>query len=76
MHWTALALTFTAVFAAVVGAIQLPAGYDTVWNSQSQNSSGSMPLGGGGVGLNVWVESGQLAHAGFMSHIPCRTVLF
>ncbi len=33
---------------------------DYVWTSQSRNSSESMPLGGGSVGLNVWVENGEL----------------
>ena len=31
-----------------------------VWNSQSNNASESMPCGGGDVGLNVWVEKGEL----------------
>lgn len=30
------------------------------WTTQSRNSSESMPVGGGDIGLNVWVESGQL----------------
>ena len=34
--------------------------YNVVWNSQSRNSSESMPCGGGDVGLNVWVEKGDL----------------
>ena len=34
--------------------------YNIVWNSQSQNSSESMPCGGGDIGLNVWVENGEL----------------
>lgn len=34
--------------------------YNPVWNSQSNNSSESMPCGGGDVGLNVWVEKGEL----------------
>jgi hypothetical protein len=34
--------------------------YNEVWNSQSQNSSQSMPCGGGDIGLNVWVEKGEL----------------
>jgi hypothetical protein len=41
-------------------AIQLPAGYDTVWTTQSNNSAGSMPVGGGDVGLNVWAEAGTV----------------
>jgi Domain of unknown function (DUF5703) len=34
--------------------------YNIVWNSQSKNSSESMPCGGGDVGMNVWVEKGDL----------------
>ncbi len=30
--------------------------YNVVWDSPSQNSAGSMPIGNGEVGLNVWVE--------------------
>ena len=38
----------------------MPEGYDVVWDSQSMNSSESMPLGGGDVGLNVWVENNEV----------------
>ncbi|HUZ60344.1 MAG TPA: DUF5703 domain-containing protein [Hanamia sp.] len=31
-----------------------------IWTSQSKNSSESMPCGGGDIGLNVWVEKGNL----------------
>src|SRR2546423_8979049 len=31
-----------------------------IWNSPSRNSGESMPCGGGDVGLNVWVEDGDL----------------
>ncbi|WP_231129559.1 DUF5703 domain-containing protein [Flavobacterium sufflavum] len=34
--------------------------YNQVWKTQSNNSSESMPLGGGDIGLNVWVEKGDL----------------
>jgi hypothetical protein len=34
--------------------------YNQVWNTQSNNASESMPLGGGDIGLNVWVEKGDL----------------
>jgi len=30
------------------------------WTSQSKNSSESMPCGGGDIGLNVWVEKGEI----------------
>ena len=33
---------------------------DYVWTSPSQNSSESMPCGGGDVGMNVWVEHGDV----------------
>ena len=33
---------------------------DYVWTSQSQNSAGSMPCGGHDVGMNVWVENGDV----------------
>lgn len=35
-------------------------GHLLVWKEKSRNSSESMPLGGKGVGLNVWVEKGEL----------------
>lgn len=31
-----------------------------IWTTQSQNSSGSMPCGGHDIGMNVWVENGDL----------------
>ena len=34
--------------------------YNIIWESQSNNSSESMPLGGGDTGSNVWVENGDL----------------
>ncbi len=34
--------------------------YDIVWDRQSVNASESMPLGGGDVGCNVWVENGDV----------------
>ena len=34
--------------------------YNVVWESQSKNSGGSMPVGGHDIGLNVWVEDGEL----------------
>lgn len=34
--------------------------YNIVWNKPSQNSSESMPVGGGDIGLNVWVEQGDV----------------
>jgi hypothetical protein len=34
--------------------------YNIVWNSQSKTSSESMPLGGGDIGCNVWVENNDV----------------
>lgn len=34
--------------------------YDVVWNTQSEDSSASMPLVGGNMGCNVWVEDDEL----------------
>lgn len=34
--------------------------YELSWTSQSQGSDESMPCGGGDIGMNVWVEQGEL----------------
>jgi hypothetical protein len=34
--------------------------YNVVWDTPSQNSGESMPCGGGDIGLNVWVENGDI----------------
>lgn len=34
--------------------------YNVVWNTQSKNSSESMPLGGHNAGCNVWTENNEL----------------
>src|SRR6187431_419795 len=34
--------------------------YKINWTTQSKNASESMPCGGGDIGLNVWVENGDL----------------
>ena len=34
--------------------------YNVVWNTPSKNASESMPCGGGDIGLNVWVENGDV----------------
>ncbi|WP_289763044.1 DUF5703 domain-containing protein [uncultured Duncaniella sp.] len=33
---------------------------DYVWNSMSHDSSASMPVGGGDIGMNVWTEDGDV----------------
>ncbi|PMD93785.1 hypothetical protein BWI97_17750 [Siphonobacter sp. BAB-5405] len=46
--------------------------YNVVWDTPSRNASESMPCGGGDVGLNVWVEQGELllyvARSGTFDH--------
>jgi len=43
--------------------------YNIIWKNPSKNSSESMPCGGGEIGLNVWVENGDIlfyiAQSGF-----------
>ena len=34
--------------------------YNVAWDSQSKDSTGSMPCGGHDVGLNAWVQNGEL----------------
>ena len=34
--------------------------YNVIWTSQSKNTSESMPCGGGDIGMNVWVENGDV----------------
>ncbi len=57
--------------AAMVAGTELSAGetengmarleqYNVVWTTQSKNSSESMPCGGRDIGLNVWVENGEV----------------
>ena len=38
----------------------LPDDYNITWNFQSNNASESMPLVGGDIGCNVWVENGDI----------------
>lgn len=40
--------------------ISITANAQVVWNTQSLHSGESMPCGGGDIGLNVWVEKGDL----------------
>ncbi|ANH83693.1 hypothetical protein A8C56_04080 [Niabella ginsenosidivorans] len=34
--------------------------YNIVWNTQSKNASESMPVGGGSIGANLWVENNEV----------------
>jgi hypothetical protein len=58
-------LLVTGIFVCSLLPLATPAqpvlpSYNITWNSQSQNAAGSMPCGGGEIGLNVWVENGEL----------------
>ncbi|MCX7010292.1 MAG: DUF5703 domain-containing protein, partial [Kiritimatiellaeota bacterium] len=59
------------IFGATLGAVilctcaataQTPAGYNVVWDSPSTDCRGSMPLGNGDIGLNVWALADGSLH--------------
>lgn len=56
------ALPLLALLSAAGGAHAQDrlAPYELAWETPSRNSGESMPLGGGDVGVNVWVEDGDL----------------
>jgi len=53
-------LSAGSVLGDVAKYAAVPASYNVVWESQSNNSSESMAVGGGDIGLNVWVEDDEL----------------
>ncbi|MCX7048378.1 MAG: DUF5703 domain-containing protein, partial [Candidatus Sumerlaeota bacterium] len=59
-------LAFTVMGGSVAGAAEAAddlawlGQYNVVWTTQSKNSSESMPCGGGDIGMNVWIEQGDL----------------
>ncbi|RRN77861.1 hypothetical protein EIM50_17445, partial [Pseudoxanthomonas sp. SGD-10] len=58
-HQLFLPLLFLFTFSKLSFSQQIKQ-YNLVWEIQSKNSSESMPLGGGDIGLNVWVEDDEL----------------
>lgn len=56
-RFLALGLMMTAWLAALRVSAQPQ---DYIWTTPSHNSSESMPCGGGDIGLNVWVEDGDV----------------
>ena len=50
----------TVKSAAQSAAVNQLDAYNITWTTQSRNASGSMPCGGGDIGLNVWVEQGDV----------------
>ncbi|MBB6003795.1 DUF5703 domain-containing protein [Arcicella rosea] len=55
-----LLVVFIGLFLSLKAQNKSISDYNVVWNSQSKNSSESMPCGGGDIGLNVWVENGDV----------------
>jgi hypothetical protein len=53
-------LLFAVIALSAAVKAQSIADYNVVWDSQSKNSSESMPLGGGDIGCNIWVENNDL----------------
>lgn len=51
-----LSAACTAAFANGVGSRDPLDNYNVVWDTPSKDSSGSMPIGNGDIGLNLWVE--------------------
>lgn len=51
---------FLFFFIANAVTVSAQQNYDVVWTTQSKNASESMPCGGGDIGMNVWVEKGEL----------------
>ncbi len=55
-----IVLLFLCYAFVVKAQIPVLADYNPVWITQSVNASESMPLGGGDIGVNAWVEQGTL----------------
>lgn len=53
-------LTLLSACPYATGQSFSPEQYNLKWTSQSRNAGESMPCGGGDVGLNVWVEKGDV----------------
>lgn len=47
---------FAMTCSFALGATHWAEPYNVVWNSPSHDTSGTMPLGNGDIGINVWVE--------------------
>lgn len=52
--------SIAALLLASVASLTANVPVDFVWDSMSENSSASMPVGGGDIGLNVWAEDGDV----------------
>jgi hypothetical protein len=56
------AWVWLGLLSSTAWADEVPASYEVVWESPSENPRGSMPLGNGDVGLNVWVLRNGAVH--------------
>jgi hypothetical protein len=56
----AILITSGSTIRAQISGKSKQADYNIVWKSESLDATGSMPVGGGKLGLNVWVEKGDL----------------
>jgi hypothetical protein len=61
-RWRALpaAIALLAPAAAPADDLDWLDAYNVVWTSPSRNAAESMPCGGGDIGMNVWVEQGDI----------------
>ena len=59
-HGVRLLALAASLFASAASAAGDPSGLHLVWDAPSTNATGSMPLSGGNLGLNVWVEGDDL----------------
>ena len=57
LHVALLVLVGTALASGPPAALR---DYHVVWNTPSKGPQESMPVGGGDIGANVWVENGEL----------------
>ncbi|NLO71330.1 MAG: hypothetical protein GX102_10430 [Porphyromonadaceae bacterium] len=57
--WIILLTTWITI-CPVFGQSKAISDFNPVWTSQSNGSHESMPCGGGGIGLNVWVENDEV----------------
>ena len=61
MPWLSAILVGVLAASSVFGAGRSTGDYDVVWDSPSDDSSGSTPIGNGDIGLNLWVNrAGEL----------------
>ena len=52
---------FLIVFGWMIGmSVQVSGHAGLIWRTPSTDSSASMPCGGGDIGMNVWVEDGDV----------------